>query len=86
MALLKFGLILSVLLMATAMNTVWFSKTQVLGARDVKRNFSQLERRLLPQLNTCERICNSDSDCSDCWICCRCRPILDNPTISSCFL
>lgn len=55
-------------------NTRWFSKIQVFAARDVNNNFSQLERRLLLQLHTCECPCNSDDDCNDCWLCCRCLP------------
>ncbi|KAJ8544789.1 hypothetical protein K7X08_017372 [Anisodus acutangulus] len=74
--------------MTATMNTTWFSKTQVFAVRDVNRNFSQFERRLLPQLNTCERSCNSDSDCSDCWICCRCLPVVAETTylVSTCFI
>ncbi|OIT21537.1 hypothetical protein A4A49_34020 [Nicotiana attenuata] len=54
-------------------NLLWFSKMQVMAARDIDYDVSPMERRLLPQLNTCLRSCTSDSDCSDCILCCHCN-------------
>lgn len=47
--------------------------------RDINSIFSQLERRLLPQLNTCERPCDTNNDCSVCSICCSCPPMVYLP-------
>ncbi|OIT22705.1 hypothetical protein A4A49_30025 [Nicotiana attenuata] len=76
MALLKFGFVFTILLVATTINTPWFSKMQVMAARDDSQDLSRLERRLLPQRNdilTCARDCKYNSECkADCWICCIC--------------
>ncbi|OIS95986.1 hypothetical protein A4A49_23856, partial [Nicotiana attenuata] len=75
MVLFKLGFSFIVLLMATTMNALWFSKTNVL-AWNVEHDFSRVERCLLPQLNgilTCERDCQTNDDCNDCWICCKCN-------------
>ncbi|KAK4722246.1 hypothetical protein R3W88_012479 [Solanum pinnatisectum] len=82
MASFKFGLIFTtLLLMATTIDVMWFSKTKVMAARNVDSYvLSGLKRRLLPQLNdviTCGTLCGphspTDYDCSDCWYCCDCR-------------
>lgn len=57
----------------------WISKTQVLATLDINH---ELKRRLFPKINsimTCYSRCTSDSDCSDCWVCCSCTyDIVDN--------
>ncbi|KAJ8573011.1 hypothetical protein K7X08_009522 [Anisodus acutangulus] len=62
--------------MAATINMAW---SQVMAARDVDYNISGMKERLLPQLNTCGRLCNSNDHCSDCIICCTCRqsPLFD---------
>ncbi|OIT08805.1 hypothetical protein A4A49_45247 [Nicotiana attenuata] len=71
MALLKMGFVFTVLLIA-AMNMAWFSETHLVVARNVARDLSGVERRLLSQLNTCFRSCEINYDCNDCWTCCTC--------------
>ncbi|OIS95985.1 hypothetical protein A4A49_58709 [Nicotiana attenuata] len=74
MAVFKLGFILTVLLMTTTMDVLWYSKTNVL-AWNVEHDFSRVERCLLPQLNdalTCGKDCQTNDDCSDCWVCCKC--------------
>ncbi|OIT04682.1 hypothetical protein A4A49_38212 [Nicotiana attenuata] len=80
MALLKFGLVITILLTAFTTDVMWFSKTQVMAARNVDpNNVSGLRRKLLPQLNnillTCGNACGitNGEDCSDCWFCCDCK-------------
>ncbi|OIS98221.1 hypothetical protein A4A49_26805 [Nicotiana attenuata] len=75
MAMLKLGLVLTILLVATTFNMVWFSNTHVDAARNADMDISGLERRLLPQLNswvTCNNKCIVNSDCHGCWFCCTC--------------
>lgn len=46
-------------------------KREVLATHD----FSGFKRRLLPQLSdiaTCGKVCESENDCTDCWVCCKC--------------
>ncbi|KAK4345877.1 hypothetical protein RND71_036053 [Anisodus tanguticus] len=76
MACLKFSFIFSILLMAATINVLLFSKRQVLAARDVDFELSGFEKRLLPQVEdifTCNSRCTTDSDCSDGWICWKCK-------------
>lgn len=54
----------------------WFSKTQLVAARNADLIHPGIKGRLLPQLNTCTRSCTSDSDCNDCWTCCHCGSVL----------
>ncbi|KAJ8558043.1 hypothetical protein K7X08_004809 [Anisodus acutangulus] len=73
MSSLKLTLV-TILLMAIILNVLWFSPKQAM-ATEVDHDHSGLKKRLPPQLNdffTCKRPCTSDSDCSDCWTCCRC--------------
>ncbi|OIS95623.1 hypothetical protein A4A49_02377 [Nicotiana attenuata] len=73
MASLKLCFILSILLMVITVNVPWISITQVIATSlDVDHDLSIIEKRLLPQLNWCFSPCTSDSDCSNCWICCTC--------------
>ncbi|OIT07497.1 hypothetical protein A4A49_44136 [Nicotiana attenuata] len=85
MAFLKLSLILATLIIAATMNAPWSSNTNVVSARDVDYDISGIERRILPQLNTCGRLCISTVDCGDCIICCTCRasPVYDE---SLCFV
>ncbi|KAK4726224.1 hypothetical protein R3W88_031141 [Solanum pinnatisectum] len=67
MALLKHGSIFTIL----------FAATILVAVREVNNDLSGLERRLLPQLQinnwvTCNRVCHSQSDCSDGWFCKTC--------------
>ncbi|KAK4377856.1 hypothetical protein RND71_004152 [Anisodus tanguticus] len=76
MALLKLGFVFSILLMAATINMSSFSKRQLVAARDVDFELSGLEKRLLPQVEnlfTCNSRCTTDSDCSDGWICWKCK-------------
>ncbi|KAK6773149.1 hypothetical protein RDI58_028387 [Solanum bulbocastanum] len=83
MALLKHGSIFTILFVATILTICW-SLRQVVAVREVNNDLSGIERRLLPQVQindwvTCNRVCHSQSDCSDGWICKRC---LQYPTLS----
>ncbi|OIT30900.1 hypothetical protein A4A49_27480 [Nicotiana attenuata] len=80
MGLLKFGLVITILLTAFTTDVMWFSKRQVMAARNVDpNNVSGLTRKLLPQLNdilpTCGKACgiSNGEDCSGCWFCCDCE-------------
>ncbi|OIT19830.1 hypothetical protein A4A49_53467 [Nicotiana attenuata] len=76
MALFKFDVVFTIIVMVAIVNASWFAKIHVIAARDmVGQELSGLKRRLLPQLNTCFRSCTSHKNCSsDCWICCYCEP------------
>lgn len=65
-------MILIIVMVIFSVNLMEFSKIQVMAARDVDNDLSKIQGRLLPRLNTCFRSCKSNSDCSDCWVCCSC--------------
>ncbi|OIT20255.1 hypothetical protein A4A49_64931 [Nicotiana attenuata] len=73
MTMFKLGFVIIILIVAVTINVPEFSNNQVVAASDIDHVLSEFTKRLLPQLNTCFRSCTSDSDCSDCWICCTCR-------------
>ncbi|OIT27126.1 hypothetical protein A4A49_53732 [Nicotiana attenuata] len=76
MILLKFGFVLTVLLMTITISLPWFSNSKVEAIQNVEHDLSRLERSLVPRLNgffTCGRTCVTSKECEDCWICCTCR-------------
>ncbi|OIT35262.1 hypothetical protein A4A49_24478 [Nicotiana attenuata] len=73
MAIFKLSFVITILIIAVTINVSGFSNNQVEATPDVDHVLSEFTKRLLPQLNTCFRSCTSNSDCSDCWVCCACK-------------
>ncbi|OIT32176.1 hypothetical protein A4A49_18669 [Nicotiana attenuata] len=76
-SLIKFAFLFTAILMtAITVNLSSFQKMQAMAMLDLPLNMLSVKQKLLSSIDgmkTCGRVCSSDKDCSDAWVCFYCK-------------